>query len=149
MRQKRKIVADDLLMTEICRQLADGLKVEFTPKGVSMLPFIRGGRDSVVLAKPGELLEGDIVLAHLQSGAYVLHRIIRIEGSRVILMGDGNIRGVEKCNVEDVIAVSEKIVRDGKEVECRSDKHLRRAAVWRKLMPVRRCLLAIYKRVIF
>ena len=148
MQQMRKIVSDSVVMAEICRQLADGMKVEFTPKGVSMLPFIRGGRDSVVLARPGELIEGDIVLARLSSGSYVLHRIISIDGPEIVLMGDGNIHGVEKCSVGDVIAVSERIIRNGKAVECRSEKHLRKVAIWQKLRPVRRYLLAIYKRII-
>ena len=102
----------------------------------------------MVLARSGELIEGDIVLARLSSGSYVLHRIISINGTEIILMGDGNIRGTEKCRVGDVIAVSERIIRNGKAVECRSEKHLRKVAIWQMLRPVRRYLLAIYKRII-
>ena len=80
-------------------------------KGYSMLPFIRDGRDSVELRGKVELEVGDIALARLGNGHFVLHRIWEIEGERVILMGDGNIAGKEVCTRGDVIGVASKIFR--------------------------------------
>ena len=42
-----------------------GRRVTFCPKGNSMLPFIRGGEDSVILVAPGILRRGDILLVEL------------------------------------------------------------------------------------
>ena len=75
--------------------LAEGKQVQLTPVGSSMLPFIRGEVDSVVLRKPESLRVGDIALAPYQ-GRYVLHRVIRIEGDTVVMMGDGIVKGTEK-----------------------------------------------------
>lgn len=47
------------------------------PRGTSMLPLIRQGKDSVVLVKPGLLSKNDIVLYRRRNDKYVLHRIVK------------------------------------------------------------------------
>lgn len=144
---QKQIVANDILISEIVRLISDGSKVIFTPKGMSMLPFIRGGRDSVVLIAPKDIMNGDIVLAKV-GNIYVLHRVIELSDFFVTLMGDGNIIGTEKCVRNDILAVAEKIIKDKKEIFCRSENHQRKASVWRLLKPFRRYILFIYRRVI-
>ena len=144
---QKRIVANDILIPEIIRLIAEGSKVRFTPKGMSMLPFIRGERDSVVLTAVKDIKIGDIVLAQVGS-SYVIHRIVDMNDDVVTLMGDGNIIGTEKCKVTNILAMAEKIIKDGKEIDCRSMNHLRKAWIWVKLKPIRRYLLAIYRRVI-
>ena len=100
---QKKVVANDIIVPEIARLVAEGTKVAFTPKGVSMLPFILGGRDSVVLMKAEDPRIGDIALARIGT-SYVLHRIIGIEADVVTLMGDGNVAGTEKCSRADILA---------------------------------------------
>ena len=139
----RKVVDMDLYMSGLETLLMEGRKVEMTPKGSSMLPFIKGDRDSVVLTKPAKPFEvGDIVLAKV-GGRYIMHRIFSVKGNDLTLMGDGNIRGTESCASSDVIGLvteihkeNGKVVKPGK------------GALWRTLMPLRRYILAIYKRVI-
>ena len=63
-----------------------------------MLPFIVGDRDSVRLRKE-PVAVGDAVLAEIAPGRYVLHRIISLVKDRVVLMGDGNLSGVETCGL--------------------------------------------------
>ena len=78
----------------------------------------------------------------------MLHRVIDITGSTILLMGDGNIKGIEKCRPEDIIAVATSIDKGGKVIDCRSKSHLREAAIWKMLKPLRRYILAIYRRII-
>ena len=144
---EKKVLANDVLLGEVSRLVAEGESITLMTKGVSMLPFIVGGRDSVVLERPSELKTGMIVLAHVGKDRYVLHRMISIEGNKVILMGDGNLKGVEKCLADDVKAVAVRIQRPSGETDCLSEKHLRRAVIWRKLLPVRRWILAVYRRL--
>ena len=144
---QKKVVANDIIVPEIARLVAEGTKVAFTPKGVSMYPFIRGDRDSVVLGQADDIKVGDIALAKIGS-SYVLHRIIGIDADKVTLMGDGNVAGVEKCRRADILAVAETIKKGDREIDCRSKSHLRKADIWRKMLPVRRYLLAIYRRII-
>ena len=145
---KCRVVPNDTMIPEIGRLIKDGMQVTMTPKGVSMLPFIRGGRDSVLLGKPEDIRTEDIVLVELPGPRYVLHRIEMIEGKVLTLMGDGNIAWREVCEVKDVIALALKIFRNGEEIDCRSASEKRKARIWRRLLPLRRYLLAIYKRII-
>ncbi len=58
------------------------------PRGTSMLPLIRQGKDSVVLVKPGLLSKNDIVLYRRRNDKYVLHRIVKKKGNDLFLCGD-------------------------------------------------------------
>ena len=138
---------NDVLLDEVARLVDEGEAVTLMTKGASMLPFIVGGRDSVLLVRPEELFPGMIVLAYVQGGRYVLHRILSVDGTKVVLMGDGNIKGVEVCAPADVKAVAVRISRPSGEVDCLSKRHLRQAAIWKTLFPVRRWILAVYRRL--
>ena len=143
-----KTVPNAELIPAIGKLVEEGQEVIFKPKGMSMLPFIRGGRDSVLLRKADELKVGDIALAEISEGRYVLHRIEKIEGETIVLMGDGNLVGRERCRREDVMAIAVKIIKGRREIDCQSQRHLRNAEIWKRLLPVRRYLLAIYRRII-
>ena len=114
----------------------------------SMLPFIIGDRESVILTKPENLRRGIIALAWVEQRRYVLHRIERIEGDKVTLMGDGNLVGREYCHITDVKAIATH------SVDALQKRHYlytkwRCAAseAWWLLRPIRRYILAIYKRM--
>ena len=144
---EKKIIPNELLLGEVSRLVADGETVTIMTKGSSMLPFIVGGRDSVVLKKPDTLSIGMIALAFVDGCRYVLHRIISVEGDVVTLMGDGNIAGVERCRVGDIKAVAVQILTPCKHIDCMSRSHLRQAAIWKSMLPVRRWILAVYRRI--
>lgn len=144
----KTVINNDILITEIDRLIKEGSQVSFTPKGISMHPFIRGGKDTVLLDKPETIQKGDIALARIPGSACVLHRVTDVTESTITLMGDGNPSGTERCRHEDIIAVAVEIRKDGKTIDCRSKSHQRKAAIWRMLKPVRRYLLAIYRRII-
>ena len=145
---KTMIMPNEVLLPAVGEIVADGGSVTLKTKGMSMMPFIRGDRDCVILVKPSALKVGDIVLAKVNGGAYVLHRIFSAEGDRLVLMGDGNLKGKEKCMVSDVLALAVTIVKEnGKEIDCTSSMHRFLARLWRILLPFRRYLLAIYRRI--
>ena len=141
------VVPNSVLLGEVKAMLAEGRDVVIPTKGNSMLPFIRGVRDSVKLRQLDTLEVGDIVLAELREGVYVLHRVFALDGDNVTLMGDGN-RTVEHCRREDIAGTAMTILRNGeKERDCRSAWALRRAGAWRRLLPFRRIILGIYRRL--
>ena len=122
--------------------LERGKDVTINVKGRSMLPFLVGGRDKVVLtATKSGLHTGDAVLAELRPGQYVLHRIIALEGEDVTLMGDGNLRGTEHCKVQDVRGIVTQYIRPNRTILAADRSLQRRIRLWRKLLPVRRYLL--------
>ena len=83
-----------------------GQKVKFSPKGISMLPLIREGKDSVVLEKPdGMLAPYDIALYRRADGKYVLHRIVAVDrNGRYVCMGDNQIAKEFGITHDQVIA---------------------------------------------
>ena len=144
-----KQVSDDQIIGDAVRLVQEGMAVTMLVKGRSMLPFILGGQESAVLTQPGEIKTGDVVLARIDDRRYVLHRVMDVSADRVVLMGDGNIRGQEVCRPEDLLAPADEIVgADGKHRRLDTPRQKRRARIWRRLLPVRRWLLAIYKRTI-
>ncbi len=142
------MVTDGEIIAEAIRLVDEGVSVTLPVNGRSMLPFIIGGKESVILQKPVSLQEGDVVLAWVDGCRHVVHRIIRIEGDSVTLMGDGNLAGTEHCALADVKAkVTHVVNADGIAHEIDNGWRRRAARIWFRLRPLRRYLLAIYKRL--
>ena len=136
-------MTDDVIIKEAVRLVQDGVSVTFPVKGRSMLPFIFGGRDSVILQKPEHLRVGLVVLAQVGPDTYVVHRIIKITPGRITLMGDGNIRGTESCTPVQVLAIATHVVRpNGKSRPLDSFTKLALAHIWYMIRPLRRYILA-------
>lgn len=142
-------MTDEIIIHEAIRLVDEGVSVTFPVKGYSMLPFIIGGRESVILQKPLTVRLGDVVLAWVDNCRYVVHRVIGIEGERVILMGDGNIVGVEHCLLSDVKALATHVVdAKGRKHDLYAPWRQRASRLWWQMRPVRRYILAIYRRLL-
>lgn len=135
------------IVAEAIQRTENDERVTLPVNGHSMLPFIVGWRDCVILKKPAHPRVGDVVVAWVEGRRYVLHRIIRIEGDRITLMGDGNLKETEHCRLEDVKALATHVVDvKGKTHDLYNRWRRWAAKVWWYVRPVRRYLLAIYRR---
>ena len=142
-------MTDNEIIEEAVRLAREGVNVTLPVNGNSMLPFIIGGKESVILHSPGGIVDvGDVVLAWVDGNRYVIHRIIRIDGDRITLMGDGNVGVTEHCLLGDIKARVTHVV-DAKDKTHYLYNRWRKSAakVWYWLRPIRRYLLAIYRRV--
>ena len=141
-------MTDNKIIEEAIRLVREGVSVTLPVNGNSMLPFIIGGKESVILQQPELPKVGGVVLAWADGYRYVVHRIVRIDGERVTLMGDGNLMGTEHCILNDIKARVTHVV-DAKKRTHYLYKGWRKLAakVWYWLRPVRRYLLAIYRRL--
>jgi len=151
-------MTDKEIINEAIRLVEEGVSVTLPVNGRSMLPFIIGGRESVILQQPpkqgetrqdtAQLKLGDVVLARVEGSRYVVHRIIRIDGDRVTLMGDGNLVGTEHCRLSDIKAIATHVVgSDEQPHDLYTSRRMLGVRLWWWLLPVRRYLLAIYKRL--
>ncbi len=139
---------DNDFIEEALRLVQKGVTVTFPVTGQSMLPFIIGGKESVILHRPGLIDVGDVVLAWVDGNRYVVHRIIKLDYDRVTLMGDGNVAVTEHCRLNDIKArVTHVVSADNKKRDLYSRWRVRAAKVWYWLRPIRRYLLAIYRRL--
>jgi hypothetical protein len=146
------ILNNDTFFADVLRVLAEGKRVTIPVKGFSMLPFIRGSKDLVVLEKAsGDLKADDIVLFHLgpeDGGRYVMHRILSVDGYKVDIMGDGVPKNHEHVRINQILAKAVTILRSGKRpVDPYSPGQLRLVHFWQRLRPVRRYLLFIYRHL--
>ena len=118
-------------------------------KGNSMYPLLRNGKDVVVLGKcPAESLQPMDVVLFRYRGKHVLHRIIRREGERLLIQGDGSIVAKEECTVDDVVGKVLRICRpSGKEIPVSSWQWTIPSRVWRGLGFLRIWLLRVAYRL--
>lgn len=143
--EPRHEIPNEVLLGLVSQELAAGHTAIIWVKGYSMRPFIEYGRDRVKLAPFSSLSVGDAVLAQITPGHYVLHRIIELDGEQVTLQGDGNVYGVEHCTKEDVCGVVTEYIRPNRTLLASDPRLVRRIRLWRRLRPVRRFLLIVYK----
>lgn len=147
-KEKRIELPNEVLLEYVDSVLDKTRSVVLRCKGNSMLPFMRNGVDSVELVRTSAVAVGDIVLARIAPACYVMHRVIAVEDGSITMMGDGNLSGTEKAALDDVIAQAVAVIRpDGTRVSLTDAKAMRRAWIWKQLLPVRRVLLAIYRRI--
>ena len=144
----RHELPNDVFLGLVSEKLAEGHTAVIWVKGYSMRPFIEFGRDKVKLALASHCKVGDAVLAEIAKGHYVLHRIIKMDGDRLTLQGDGNVRGVEYCTTAEVRGIVTEYIRPNRILAADDPCLKRKIRIWRALRPIRRYLLFIYKAVI-
>ncbi len=108
-------------MTDIMKTILDSCgEIQISPKGRSMLPYLRENRDKVrVVPAIDKLHKYDIVL-YKSCGLYILHRVIGFDGEYYYICGD-NTAECEKVKREDIIGVVSEIIRRGGSVEAKND----------------------------
>lgn len=137
---------NELLIPEIIRLLNEGHTVTLKARGYSMRPFVEHERDSVLLEKIGKVNIGDVVLAEVSPGRYVLHRLIQLNSDMAVLRGDGNLSN-EYCSVHNIQAKALGFYRRGQEkLDSTSGRKWKTYSfVWTRLYPIRRYLLFAYR----
>ncbi len=134
------MVTTDAASQVMLDHLLEGKVVQLAPQGISMLPFIRGGRDKVLLQRKKDVKLGDIVLVKYGPN-WILHRVYAIDGTHLTLMGDGNLVGVEHVKASEVGGTVVGIIKpDGR---CRKPQ---RAWLWRHTRFMRRIMLKVHRK---
>ena len=144
-----KQIPNDLFFAWVESEIAEGRSVQFRLKGVSMFPLIRGEKDEVVLrpCSAEELCPMDVVLFRYK-GKHLLHRIIRREGNRLLIQGDGSYVAQEQCTTDAVIGKVQAIVKpSGKVISVESWQWRFPSFIWRNMGVLRNPLLRILHRI--
>ena len=99
--------------------LASGGEFRLYPHGISMLPLLRQGRDSVSLRRvDSPIRKGDILFYQRPDGSFVLHRVRAVTPDGLTLMGDNQTLPERGVSPDWVIGRVTRIFRDDKEVTC-------------------------------
>lgn len=134
--RKVSVKLDDL-MPLIREQLAEGKSVQFSPQGVSMLPMLRQGRDTVTLSPlPPRLRKYDLPLYQRVNGQYVLHRVVSV-GDTYTCIGDNQIVYEKGLTHGQMIALVTDFTRDGRAHSVNDPSYRLYCILWHYSRPIR------------
>ena len=139
---------NSIFLSHVSELLKHGNTVTLRARGYSMRPFIEHDRDDLVFAyvEGKDVKERDVVLAEIEKGHFICHRVEKIEDDRITLRGDGNVRGTESCTIDDIRGRLIKVIRLGKTWDLDNSRFWKiYSDIWPSLLPVRRYLLAFNK----
>lgn len=135
------------LMPIFREQLASGHSVRFSPKGVSMLPMLRQGIDTVVLSPlPEKLKKYDIPLYQRDNGKYVLHRIVKV-GQTYTCIGDNQYKKEPGLRRNQMIAVVTAFSRGDRTIPVTAPGYRLYCRLWHYSRPVRHFLSRVKNRI--
>ena len=124
--------------------LASGGEFRLYPHGISMLPLLRRGRDSVSLRRvDGPIRKGDILFYQRPDGSFVLHRVRAVKPDGLTMMGDNQTLPERGVSPDWVIGRVTRIFRDDKEVICDGQRYRWYLRLW-QLTILRGLLLKLY-----
>ena len=140
---ERKIDLNEA-MPLIRESLSKGQEVFFSPSGVSMLPTLEEGRDTVSLRAPTAYLRKyDIALFQRKNGQYVLHRVVKSKGGVYTFMGDAQHWREEGITHSQIVALCACRIRDGRTRSLLSHRH----RLYARIRHACRALLRVCHRV--
>ncbi len=125
------------LMPLMKESLTAGRSFRFSPRGISMLPMLRQGKDTVTLSpikKP--LKKYDIPLYQRDNGAYVLHRITKV-GKTYTCIGDNQFEYEPGLREDQMIAVVTAFTRGKKQVRMDAWYYQLYVRLWHWTRPLR------------
>ena len=141
-------IPNEILFPLLIEDIKQGKTCTLRLRGNSMRPFLESNRDLGIFIDIDDVKVGDPVLAEIEPGHYVMHRVMKIKDGNVTLMGDGNL-GCEYCTTADIRASVIGFIRKGRHKVDRTDgvKWRTYSWFWVKMRPIRRWLLAFYRYI--
>lgn len=117
-------------------------RIIYTNVGDSMMPYIKQGRDVLVISEVnGRLNKYDVPLYKRNSGQYVLHRILKVRENDYVICGDNRWNKEYGITDRHIIGILTGVIRDGQEIPVTSRKYRIYVHLWCDLFPVRAFIL--------
>ena len=136
----------DVLVPLIKERLAAGQSVRFSPKGISMLPMLREGIDTVTLSAITDTVRKyDVLLFQRDDGKYVLHRVISV-GETYTFIGDNQFNKERGIRKDQLISIVTSFTRNGKDISVHAFLYKLYCVFWCYTRFLRRVLRAIHNR---
>lgn len=127
----------DNLMPLFRERLEAGQKVRFSPRGISMLPMLRQGLDTVTLSPlPEKLKKYDLPLYQRKDGHYVLHRVVKA-GETYTCIGDNQFVCEPGLTHEQMIALVSGFSRGDREYSVTDWRYRFYCRFWHHSRPLR------------
>lgn len=139
----------DEIMPLIREKISKGMIIKNIPfSGVSMLPLLREGLDSVDIGPlPEHLKKYDLPIYRNKRKQYVMHRIVSVYENYYICRGDNTFHD-EIVYPDQMIALVCLIRRGKKSISVKNTGYRIYCTLWYGIYPVRK-LLVLVKRKLF
>lgn len=126
-------------------QLAKNGEIRFKPRGTSMLPLLRQGKDEVVVSKfDGELHKYDILFYRRADGDFILHRLIGFDKDKnPVMRGDNQFDKEYGITTSNVIGVVSSVIRNGKRIESGTSQFV----LWVFYSRIYVCSVAVLRKI--
>ena len=145
MEHRVRVLPPEVLMEQLLGLLDTAEYVPLNISGSSMTPFLVHSRDTVYLSKVTRpLKKGDMILYRRDNGAYILHRICRVEPESYRLVGDAQIMIEKDVRPDQVLALVTAVRRKGKLLQPGSFWWDFFEKVWIRMIPLRPVVVAVY-----
>ena len=106
--------------------------IAFVPRGNSMWPSLKNKKQSVIVKKKTEKLRPmDVALYKRDSGANVLHRVMKTTGFGYIMCGDSQF-ALEKVKEENVYGVMTGFYRGKRYIDVKNADYIKQVKKWYK-----------------
>ena len=151
MERHQRVMQPEILLEEY-RQLLEDENITALPlviSGNSMSPFLVHGRDTVYLSRlerPAK--RGDVLLYKRESGAYILHRVYKVEKDSYTMVGDAQTQLEQGIRQDQIIAIMTSALRKGKLQKKGSFWWEFFEKLWIRIIPLRPMLTKIYTYII-
>lgn len=138
-------------MTKFENEIQKNGYVIYTCEGDSMMPLLREHKDIVVIKRlTAPLKKNDVVLYKRPSGAYVLHRIVKLCGlGQYKIMGD-NREYAETVPEEWIIGILTEVIKDGRHIFIDSNEYkeyLKKISHYHSKQKIRKYQLALKDKI--
>ena len=134
----------DALIREV---LDSGGEFRLYPRGTSMLPLLRQGKDSVALRKLDRPpRKHDILFYQRADGSYILHRVKAATPRGLTMWGDNQYMLEYGVTEAQIIGYAARVFREEKEVNLHSLGYRMYLRLW-QIKGLRRLLLPIFYRI--
>lgn len=137
------------LYAVMAEKLEAGGRVNFNPKGASMLPMLSNDGDRVEIKKATEPLKKyDLPLYRRVDGQFVLHRVVKKPENGVYTMcGDNQWQLERGINHSQIVGVVTAFERKGKKYTVDNVGYRVYCRVWVAIMPLRHLFFGGLNRV--
>ena len=152
MEMKREFYSLEASEAVIRKVLEQDGTFRFYPRGTSMYPVIREGKDCVILkAVPEKVKKYEAVLYKRRNGAFVLHRIVDIKDGCFVMRGDNQYVKEYGIAPEQLIGVVYMVQKDKKHHDTCALYYRCGIYIWVKTWWIRKPIhrvLSLVKRVL-
>ena len=147
MERHQRVMQPEILLEEYRHLLKDEniTALPLVISGNSMSPFLVHGRDTVYLSRLDRPAKrGDVLLYKRDSGAYILHRVYKVEKDSYTMVGDAQTQLEQGIRQDQIIAIMTSALRKGKLQKKGSFWWEFFEKLWIRIIPLRPMLTKIY-----